>query len=526
MSNPSPKHESPNVLDVVLRHKKTIILCPLISLAFGALFFLFCPRTYRSESRLFLRIGRETVGIDATATTGQTVPLQMSQRSDEVKSAQEIFKSRRVAALVVDRLGADAVLGRGPGQGTSNWVANVAVKPIVFLVNLIKSVDPISDREDAIIEIERNLSVSDERQTTLVGVEYDAESPQLAQTICQAVVEVGQQEHIRVHRNEESSPFFVEQQQRLREQLDQALNALRNAKDEMGLASIEQRRTTLESQYNAIELDRLTSNQQLATGQARIEDLQRQLSELPERMIASKKSVPNLGADLLRERLYDLQVKSMDLEARYSDKHPLVRAVNAQLLEAKSEFGQQAEQRTETTDTINPIHRELTLAMKNERSVVAGLRSRVVELDKQKQALLADLRTVNQHDFTIDQLTRDAELARGKYMQYARTVEESRIDKELQNEGVSNISIVQAATMAEKPVSPRRGTTAAGTLLLAIGSTVALVFLGESRNANKSADSDPHDVMRRRPRQRLRRNRTSNANGLAQPDELGVATPK
>ena len=75
---------------------------------------------------------------------------------------------------------------------------------------------------------------------------------------------------------------------------------------------------------------------------------------------------------MLRDRLYELQVKSMDLKARYSDTHPLVLAVNDQLNEAQKVLAEQAEQRTETTDDVNPIHRDLSLAMKQEQSVVAG----------------------------------------------------------------------------------------------------------------------------------------------------------
>jgi uncharacterized protein involved in exopolysaccharide biosynthesis len=439
---------------------------------------------------------------------------------DEVKSTEEIFKSRSVASQVVDRLGPDVVLGRGTGSGGGNVVHSIITKPISVFVNLVKSIDPISEKEEAILSIERNLRVSSERQSTVIVVAYNAPSPQLAQSICEAIVNVGQEEHIRVHRSEASSPFFTEQQLRLREQLDQSLEALSAAKSEMGLANVEQRRKTLEAQYSAIELDRLKTNQQLATAQATIEDLQRQLAEIPERTIDSKRSVPNLGADILRDRLYELQVKSMDLEARYSKTHPLVRAANDQLNEAKKVLEEQSEQRTETNDAINTIHRDLSLAMKQQHSVVAGLRSRDVELNQQKDAVLADLRALNQHDIKIDQLTRDTELARGKFMQYARTMEEARIDKELQNEGVSNISVVQPATLAEKPVSPSRRLTFAGTILLAVAGTFGLVLLNEGPNGAMLPATATSVPKRRLPRRVARPELGAKTNGQSAAKEM------
>jgi uncharacterized protein involved in exopolysaccharide biosynthesis len=362
---------------------------------------------------------------------------------------------------------------------------------------MVRSLDPISAEEDAVIKVERSLSVTSERQATILVVKYKASSPQLARTVCQAVVDVGLHEHMRVHRNEESAPFFTQQQERLREQLDRSLEALRNAKNEMGLTNVEQRRATLESQYSAVELDRLKTSQELATAQARIADLQKQVDKIPENLISSTKSMPNQGADLLRDRLYQLQMKAMDLEARYSDSHPLVIAVHDQLNDAKAVVQEQADQRTETIDAVNPIHQKLLLAMKQDRGTVAGLKSRLEELDRQKSAVLADIELLNQHELQIDQLTRESELARAKYLQYAKTMEEARIDSELQNERISNISVSQPATLAEKPVSPSRAMTAAGIFLLATCGTAAVVLFNERWRSHPPEATSNHIASRR-----------------------------
>src|SRR6476469_7579233 len=107
------------IRDMLSRHKKILIRAPLIALALGAAVYLFAPRTYRSESRIFLRLGRESVGLDPTATTGQTLALQQADRKDEVKSAIEILKSRSIIGQAVDKVGTDEVLGRGGKKGFS-----------------------------------------------------------------------------------------------------------------------------------------------------------------------------------------------------------------------------------------------------------------------------------------------------------------------------------------------------------------------------------------------------------------------
>lgn len=527
MSAPLPIATPHSFLPIVSRHWKIIVFWPLISLALGVLFFVFCPRTYRSEAKLFLRVGRESVGIDPTATAGQTMPLYTADRKDEVKTAEGIFRSRSVAAAVVDRLGPEVVLSRQAGdEGKTNLLVKLIGKPIGALMAMVRSLDPISEREEAIIKLERNLSVAAERQATLIVVRYHAASPQLAQKVCQAVVDAARQEHMRVHRNEESRPFFAEQQERLRQRLDESLEALRDAKNEMGLADVEQRRSTLEAKYSAIALDRLSTNQQLATSQARISDLQRQLEEVPERLIAARRSIPNQGADLLRDRFYELQVKSMDLAARYSVSHPLVRAVNEQLKEAQKVLEEQAEQRIETTDEINPIYRELSLAMQQELAVVAGLKARLGELDQQQETVLAELKALNQHDLRIDQLTREAELARSKYLQYARQMEEARIDKELENERISNIGVVQAATLAEKPVVPSRLLVAAATLLLATAGTFGLVRISEQMSSSGLPDRGQAVPQEDVPRERIRRRKLVSDHTSSSPASERLPVPR
>ena len=187
-------------------------------------------------------------------------------------------------------------------------------------------------------------------------------------------------------------------------------------------------------------------------------------------------------------------MKSLDLQARYSDSHPLVQAVNDQLKEAKQLLAQQAAERTETTDDINPIHRQLSLELKHEYSVVAGLKARVEELLGQKETVLADQRAVNQFEVTLDQLSRQTDLARSKFFQYARTMEEARIDKELESERISNVSIVQPATFAEKPVTPSALLVGLATLVLATAGTGALVLASEQLSNHVLVAKDVDDA--------------------------------
>jgi uncharacterized protein involved in exopolysaccharide biosynthesis len=388
------------------------------------------------------------------------------------------------------------VLGRaGIGLGTSQPITEAVRGAVAGVVKAIKSMAPVSDREEAIIRVEKKLKVDAERDSTVILVRFDSKTPQLAQAVCDAIVNVYQQEHLRIHRNPESSAFFEDQRELLRAQLDEALERVRQAKSEFGLADIGGRRDTLESQRSAIELESYKAEQELATAEARVADLERQLEHVPERMISAKTKIPNQGADLLREQLYALQVKSMDLKARYNDAHPLVAAIEQQIGEAEKVIQAQKEERMETTDDINPIHQKLSLELKQQSNVIAGLAARLKRLGEQQDTVLAELRDVNVHEVKLDQLEREAHVARTKFYQYAESLEQARIDQVLARQSISNVSIPQPATLAEKPVSPSKLVVGLATLAIALGGTSTLILASERLNDRMRTDQQVEEVL-------------------------------
>lgn len=480
-----------DIAEMLFRHKKKIIFTPLMIGLVAAAVILWWPRTYQSEAKVFLQVGRESVGLDPTATTGNTISLQQNGRDNEVVSAMDVLASRGLASKVVDALGPDYILRGGPEDAAAaeSAITKAIKEPVLALVALLKSIDPVSDREEAIIELEENLTLDSERDSTVIVVQVDAKTPQGAQEILAKLVEIYQQEHLRIHRNPDSRNFFAEQRDMLERRLEEANEAVRAAKAEMGLASVEDRRLTLEGQVRAIELEAYSTEQDLAMAEARVGDLEKKINDEPERLVSSQKSIPNQGADLLREQLYTLQMRQMELKARYNDSHPLVVAIADQVQEAEKVFNDQSEQRQETTNDLNPIHRKLSLDLRQQQVAVAGYQQRLKTLQKQRELVIADLKQLITNEIRLDDLQREVSIARTKFFKYAENLEQARIDEALEEQKISSASIAQSATLSEKPVSPSKLLVGLGAILLAFGGTVSWVAASEQLN-NKLHSGD------------------------------------
>ncbi|TWT48716.1 GumC family protein [Botrimarina hoheduenensis] len=472
-----------SIVEALFRHKWLVLILPTVIIGMGIAVALFAARSYRSEAKLFLQVGRESVGIDPTAQTGQQmISLQQQGRDAEVVSAIDLITSRGVRSEVVERLGADLILdGLMPSE---EEVEKPAPNPIVAAVSgvlgnvmsTLKSIDPISDEEEALIELGENLVLDSERDSSIITVSYSSKSPAAAKHILQTLLDCYQDEHLRVHRNSGSRAFFQEQEQLLRAQLDESLERLRRAKTDLGVASIDTRRTNLENQLQSIQMSTYQAQAERAQAAASLADAQRQLGVVPERLVSSTKEIPNQGADLLRDQLYGLQVRQADLKARYNESHPLVLAIAEQVASAEKVASAESDVREETVSDINPIHRELNLSAKQRENALAGLNARLEALRDQEAAIVKDLEKLNADEVLLAQLERDKTLMSNKYFQYAENLEQARIDEALEDNRVSSVSIAQKPTFTEKPASPSKLLVALGSLAMAFGLTAASIL--------------------------------------------------
>ena len=84
-----------DVCRTLFRHKwkMALFFCTTLVLVLGGLSAY--PRSYTSEARLFVRLGKESVSLDPTATLSQTLNVSVIEASDEIKSLERITKSDR-----------------------------------------------------------------------------------------------------------------------------------------------------------------------------------------------------------------------------------------------------------------------------------------------------------------------------------------------------------------------------------------------------------------------------------------------
>ena len=481
MSQENPEAFELNVRDLVeriWRARRKIALFQLLMILATAFVILFWPRTYSSESKIFLQRGRESVGLDPTATTGKTIALQQAGRDAEIKSAIDVLSSRGIIESTVEELTPEVVLGNvAVGEAKSTVIGDAIKSAIGSVVNLIRSIDPASDHERAIVAIEKNLVVDAERKSEIISVVYEAETPELAQKVTACLVDQYKKKHSELHRTSGSTDFFDEQSKRLRNELEVASTELKESKNSIGLASIPEQRKILESRLGDVRQKLMDNEKELNAGTARGKNLAKQLKAQPIRLARANTTKRKAPDDLQEQSLYNLKLKLIDAKANFTASHPRVRSLTQQYAEAKQAMDAQEDGRIEKVDDLNPVHEALTLAISQNDAALAGLLASRKNLVAQETEILDEIRQLNQHTIELEQLERDVQLAHNKYITYSENLEEARVDQELRANSISSVNIAQQATLQEKPVAPSKPLVGICGLLLAFAGSVALAFL-------------------------------------------------
>ncbi len=363
---------------VFFRHKLKCIAFVTVSLVLVLAGIVICPRKYGSEAKLLIKIGRENVALDPTEAVGQTMQVYHT-REEEVNSVVEVMKSRRIAELVVEKIGADEILGKSPTsalavsrESSGNfsltaWLGGLAAP--------ISRMDPVNDRERAIRHLKKRIGISAPRTTDVVSITYAASTPKLAQRVVQAWADVFMDEHVRLHRNEGSYEFFVEQEKLLQQQFDEATTALSTAKNEFGIVTVPGQQRILERQIEETERNILFKTTQLAASDAKIRALQERVADLDERVVVEEvQGVTNDAKDGMRQQLYELEIRERELLSKYLPGHPLVRAVQSQRRESENILSNQQE-KTQSTKALNPTRQALQMQLLQEESQAESLRA-------------------------------------------------------------------------------------------------------------------------------------------------------
>lgn len=370
------------------------------------------PKSFVSEGKLFLRIGRSSVTLDPTTNVGQIVSMTES-RERELSSSLEILKSHELLEAVLEKLGPAAILQQD----------QALIQPVAPDASHID--DVIWDK--SLIKLKKSLKYDPGKNSNVITVTCTARSPELAQQILEIYFTAFKTHHLQLNRTEGSFEFFNEQTLALEKQLSEAKERLRAAKNRIGVTSIDDEKHQIELQLSSLEQSVSSTQAAIAASDSKLNVLRRaypgveneQVGEVSEQAVASMKG-----------ELYKLQILEGELTANLSPTHPRVVALKDQVEKSKRLLAQQE--------------------FASEESNGLALRASSEELQRRYDAAKLTLLKLNDDDINMRTLEQQVQAIETNYIKYQDNREQARIDGALEDERISNVNIAQYPTYRPK----------------------------------------------------------------------------
>ena len=479
-------------------HKGLILRCLCVAMLLGWLAILFWPRSYESQAKLLVRVGRESVSLDPTATTSATLMLQKTQE-EEIISALEILNSRKVAETVVDALGPTAILDGVLPDTTSKEpsrlsklrrkITRSASDAVYQVMQFARIKDDISNRELAVRRLQATHGIYSPKKSTVITIDARSRTPEMAQAIVRETTNAFLNEHVMGARTDGSHAFFVEQSAAAEDKLNQMVADRSKFMQENQIVSIDANRLLLKEQLTGIDRDLVITHGELQQAISQAKDLQEKLAANAER------TGPKLAASYttwsgMRQQIYELELQEQSLAANYTAGHPKLRQVREQLKGAREILADLKKERVDEDNTPNPAKIKLFEELQRQETRVAGLQSVIRKKNQQRADMERQTEILLEHERQLIQKDRDIRLMEANLRLMREKLEEARVIEELQAKKISNVRVFQPATFVERPVSPRKKLLAAASVFLGLTTGLGLSLVRQISSPSLRTSDD------------------------------------
>jgi succinoglycan biosynthesis transport protein ExoP len=291
--------------------------------------------------------------------------------------------------------------------------------------------------------------ISPVRDTEILKLQVKAASPTEAQLIANTVVTVFLQRLSELVHSEQTviRKFIAGRLGKAKLELEQAEKALETYKSRQKIVAPDEETKSVVIQM--ADLNKLAAENQidLATNQARVDHVNRQLANEKPGFVAE-----NLLIQQCKSKLVDLEVELVGLLQKYTENHPQVLAVRATITEVKRKLNAEINQVVSVeAPSLNPIHQSLLQDKLKTEAELAAAAAQKAALDAiiiREEAVLVKLPAKEEG---LARVMRNSMLAQEIYIMLAKRYEEARINEAMQP---TDVQVIDRAVDPDRPIAP------------------------------------------------------------------------
>jgi chain length determinant protein EpsF len=417
----------------------SLLMTLLVAYGLGTAALLFLPKRYQATATVLLDVK------SADPISGLMMQGVLAASSSYMNTQVDLIGSETIGRRVVRELGLAQVpelaeewrkeaLGSGDLEG---WLAET---------------------------IGKHLDVTPKRESNLLRVSYTATDPAQAARLANAYVKayVDTTLDLRVAPARQYKEFFDSSGEQLRQALEQAQRRLSDYQQQHGLIGTEGDALDVESsRLNAMVAQLVLLQSQAADSSSRQQQARHGADAMQEAL--SNPLVSALRGDLQRARS-----RLSELESAFSDQHPQVIQLKAQISEMELRIAEETRRVSRGVDSSSTVDRKRLAEM---QAALDQQRSKVVKLKSVRDEGMV--------------LQRDVENAQRAYEGVATRANQMSLESRT---GQTNALVVGQATEPARPVSPKPLVVIGVATVLGLLGGLVLALLREVRDTRVRTD--------------------------------------
>ncbi len=432
---------------LLMRHR-TLFLSVFVStfLLIAAVVFML-PKKYESEMMILVSSGRADMVISPEDSKNTATPDQLP----EIRLGSEIglLKSRNVMEQVIDKIGAGS-----PPNAKNPSPASLAAY-----------------REGVIGSLNAHLKIDPVKKSELIAVTYQAKTPEMANKVLTSLSEAYLELHLKAHATPGSFKFFDDQANSYAQKLKAAEQRLLEFRQK----NPSNTQPTLPDPLVQREMEAQAALDETQAQEAdyarRVESGRAQLSTLNPRIATQTHTNPQTTIiSQLTGMLAELQNRRTEMATKFRPDDRMVTQLDKEIADTRATLeAASANSSTDQTTDLNQVRVEAEKSLIASETLLAGLRARQRDLTRVVQDYKGQVIQNAQAGVESERLERELKESEDNYLLYAKKREEARISESLDQQRITDVSLIESPTMPVRPVSPVVSTD------LAIGFFLALL---------------------------------------------------
>lgn len=389
--------------------------------------------------------------------------------------------------------------GIGFSQQLNPLNLQAAILTSDVVLERVRAADPEKDTYPALGSYRNLFEVTPKVQSTIVSLEVEASSAELARQRLQALGKVYQQRLSELRREDAET-----RKQHAREELQRALGRLSQAQDELaafkdaaGIADADEQTQQLIASIERLRTTRTTVAAERQAAQSQVQSISETLSMTPAQATASRRLAENLEYQAARGTLAEIETELAEARSTYTDAHPRVQ----QLLARQEEVRRERERRiaaavpnaaalgidtTLGSSQAEDSRLEAISDLLAAQATAAGLDRQASVIDEQTATLSHELDTLSRNRARLLDLEREREIAEGIYRGAIAQLEQNQTSP---FNTYPNVQTLDAPTVDPNPSEPKLVLVAFGALLASVfGSAALVLFLEEQQPSLRPQD--------------------------------------